>query len=780
MRQRGERIKQRDPNIEVVSPGGPAYHAAMHARIDRGGRPEKSGKGLTRRKLLIGGGAAAGLVVGWAVWPRNYAPNLSAGPGETIFNAFLKIGSDGRIIVAVPQAEMGQGVYTSMPQILADELGADWRTVAVEPAPINPIYANTILVEEGVGERLPGWLQGAGKWAAREMAMRMNMTMTAGSSSIRGFETRLREAGAAARVLLCMAAADRWGIDWKACDTEAGFVVRGEDRLRFGELAAAAAGLEPPDPLPLRDKSERTLVGRSVPRLDLPSKVDGTAEMGADIRLPGMLYASIAHGPYGGARPAKMTMADADATRGVSAVVTNPGWVAVVGTNWWAADSGLQALAVEWETAGPRPNDGTVARALSAALDGDGGKRFVERGDPDDKLKGAGVVSATYSVPMITQSPMETLTATARLSEGEAEIWVPTQVAPFVRTAVAKALGLDDKRVTIYPTLVGGGFGRKAEVDAAVEAALIAKKVRKPVQLVWPRREDIQHSRFRPPALARLKGRLGAGGSIAAWSARIATPPAAAEMIDRIMSEPRRESYGPDHQAVEGAAPPYAIEALSVDHAPAQIGVLTGAWRSVANSYTAFFTESFIDEMAQAAGLDPLSFRMQALASQPRLARCLQMAASIGAWQGGESGSGQGLAVHSCFGSHVAIMVEISLKGTTVKVANVTAVVDIGRTIHPDIVRQQVEGGILWGLANAFGAPIALRDGLVQAQNFDGLDLPGLSATPEIRVEIIPSDLPPGGAGEISVPPVAPAIANAIFAATGKRLRDLPLSLDRA
>ena len=764
----------------LASTRAAAYHEAMHARIEREKGPGKAGHGITRRRLLIGGGAAAGLLVGWAVWPRHYAPNLTAGPGEHIFNAYLKIAADGRITVAVPQAEMGQGVYTSLPQILADELGADWRTVGVEPAPINPVYANWLMIDEEVERRLPAWLHGVGHWAARVVALRMNSTATGGSSSIRMFEQRMIEAGATARALLCMAAAERWGIDWKACDSEAGFVVRGGDRIRFAELAAAAARLEPPDPVPLRTPGERTLIGRPVPRLDLPAKVDGTAQMGADVRLAGMVYASIAHAPYGGGQPAKMTLGDAEATPGVSAVVTHPGWVAVVGTNWWAADRGLQALAIEWAAPGPRPNDATVQRALAAAMDGEAAERFVERGDPDAALAGQGTISATYSVPMIPQAPLETLTATARHGDGALEIWVPTQSAPFARAAIAAAVGLDPSRVTIYPTLIGGGFGRKGEVDAAIEAAIIAAKVKKPVQLVWPRREDIQHSRFRPPALARLKAKLGPAASIAAWSARIATPSTAAEAIARMMGKPPSDSYGPAYAAIEGATPPYAIEALSVEHAAAAIGVPTGAWRSVANSYTAFFTESFVDELALAAGLDPLSFRMQALARQPRLARCLQMAASLGAWQGGEPGSGQGLAAHSCFGSHVAMLVEARIEGDGIRIPSVTAVVDIGRVIHPDIVRQQIEGGIGWGLANAFGTPVSIADGRVAAQNFDGLGLPLLTDTPEIRVEIIPSGEAPGGVGEIAVPPVAPAIANAVFAATGKRLRHLPLRLSDA
>jgi len=749
----------------------------MYRRTEDQAAAGKTAPKLTRRNLLIGGGVGAGLVVAWAVWPRSYLPNLVAAPGESIFNAFLKIGQDGHVTVAVPQAEMGQGVYTSLPQILADELGADWRTIAVEPAPISPLYYNSIFVEEALDEKIPAWLGPYGKnashWAAVEIATRMTLTLTGGSSSIRAFETRLREAGAVARTVLCMAAAKRWGIDWKACDTEAGFVVRGADRLRFGELAAEASRRDPPAELEFRTPKERTLVGTSVPRVDLPTKVDGSAQFGADVRLPGLVYASISHGPYGGAHPAKMTLGDADAVPGVMAVVTNPTWVAVVGTNWWAADRGLQALTTDFTT-GPRPSDATIARALKRALDGGEATKMAGSGDPEALLTGESLVTATYSAPMVAHAAMETLTATARFTGDRLEIWVPTQSAPLTRAAVARELGHAESRITIYPTFVGGGFGRKIEVDAAIEAAIIARKIGKPVQLVWPRREDIQHSRFRPPALARLKGKLGAGGSIAAWTADIAAPSSAAEMLGRLQGK-TKDSYGPDRGAIEGALPPYKIGATSISHAEAVIGVPTGAWRSVASSYTAFFSESFIDELALAAGLDSLSFRMQLLGDRPRLARCLTMAASIGAWQGGQPGIGQGLAVHSCFGSHVAMLAEASLQGDRIKVSAITAVVDCGRIIHPDILRQQIEGGIIWGLGNALSEAISIANGEVVAQNFDGLGLPGLADIPEIRIEFIPSELAPGGAGEIAVPPVAPAIANAIFAASGRRLRNLPL-----
>lgn len=736
--------------------------------------------GLTRRNLLIGGGAGVGLLLAWGLWPRRYAPNLNAAPGETIIDAFLKIGIDGRIVAIVQQAEMGQGVYTSLPQILADELGADWRTVSVEPAPINPLYANSLLISEALDDALPKFLEGVGHWAAREIGLRMNTTLTGGSSSIRGLEQRFRESGALARQLLCMAAAKRWQADWQACETRDGFVIRGEDRLRFSELVTEAARLTPDGPIMLRPVGEGGLSGRSVPRLDLPSKVDGTAAFGADIRLPEMVYASVRHGPYGSGALEQTTPADADAIPGVMAIVTHPGWVAAVASNWWAADRAAEALAARFGTKGALPDSRSIDRALRSALDGDGGAEYGGHGDIDTALASGNIIRATYTAPMLPHAPMETLTATARITGDRIEIWVPTQSAPVVRAVVARALNIAETQITIYPTLVGGGFGRKVEADAALQAVIIARKMKKPVQLVWSRSEDLHLGRFRPPAIGRLTARLESGGRIAGWRAEIAAPSTTAQMMARLMGG-SSDGTSPEAGAVEGASPPYVTGALAITHKPADIGVGTGAWRSVANSYTAFFTESFIDELAAKAGLDPLSFRIQSLVGQPRLARCLATVTAMGDWQGGVAGSAQGIALHSCFGSHVAMLVEVDVTDTQkIRVTHVTAVVDCGRVIHPDIVRQQIEGGILWGLGGALGTGISLTGGKVDQTNFDALGLPLLVDTPEIRVEILPSKEAPGGVGEISVPPVAPAIANAIFAATGQRLRNLPLRLNEA
>jgi len=728
---------------------------------------------VNRRTLLIGGGAGVGLLLAWGVWPRSYAPNLNAAKGENVFNAFLKIGSDGRIVVVVPQAEMGQGVYTSLPQILADELGADWRTVAVEPAPINPLYANDFLLNEAK-DTLPGWMQGPGEWALRQVAIRNAIIMTAGSSSVRGFEQRYREAGAAARALLCMAAGNRWEADWQACDTDKGFVTRGEDRLRFGELAAEAATLSPPSDIPLRKPGEGGISGKPVPRLDLPSKVDGSAQFAGDVRLPGLVYASIRHGPFGDTTLIEVDKKAADRIDGVIAVVENPGWVAAVATNWWAADRALDALSPKFRTVGGFPDDASINAALDRALASGDSKRFVERGDPDEQLKGD-AFSAEYRVPMAAHASIEPLTATAHLDGDRLEVWMPTQAISFARAAVAGAAGMREDAVTIFPTLVGGSFGRKIANDAAAVAAILAIKTRRPVQLTWSRAEETMHDEFRPPAVGRMKAKL-ANGRLQAWSASIAAPSTMAEQFSKLMpGMPVGSPEKPEAAAIEGALPAYSIPTLSIDHHVAPIGVPTGSWRSVANSYTAFFTECFVDELAEEAGIEPFSFRMQMLGKSPRLARCLTTAATLGNWQGGIAGSGQGIAAHSCLGSHVAMLAELHVNEGRIILDRIIAVVDCGRMIHPDIVRQQIEGGIIFGISAALGNAISIERGLVTARNFSGLGLPILADTPEIVVELIENREAPGGVGEIAVPPVAPALANALYAATGERSRTLPL-----
>ena len=727
---------------------------------------------ISRRSLLVGGGAGVGLIVAWALWPRAYRPNLAAGPGEHMLDAFVKIGEDGHVAVAVPQAEMGQGVWTALPQILADELGADWRTVSVEPAPTGPLYANELLFAKLAEARAPASLAGAADRLAGEIAEREALMVTAGSTSIRAFEARFRAAGATARALLCMAAAERWKIDWRACDTEEGFVVRGEDRLRFAELAARAAAMTPPDEPPLRDLGQGGLIGQSVPRLDLPTKVDGSLRFASDVRLPDMLFAAVRNAPAGHPLPPR-DMAAARKIGGMRDVVEAPGWVATVASNWWAANRALEALCPRAPLAGA-PDDASVERALKAALDGPGG-RFASAGDLERAFRDQQIFVSEYRAPFAPHANPEPPAATVRMAGDRLEVWAPTQAPGALRDRVAAACGLSPHEVTLYPLPAAGGFGRTLEADAAVQAALIARRVGRPVQLMWSREEELAAGPHRPPALARMSARMLAGGEVIGWQAQIAAPSTFAQVWRRLGLPFGGSPGSPSAQAVAGAAPPYAFPALAVDHHPAEIGVPTASWRSDAHSYTCFFTEAFVDELAHRAGVDPFTFRLRLLGGVPRLAHCLSAVTGAGGWDGGGAGSGQGLAVHSAFGSHIALLAEARMEAGRPRVDRIVAAVDCGRVIHPEIVRQQIEGGILWGLAAALGDATGYSGGRAAAPDLATLGLPRLAAAPEIEIHLMTGGLPPGGVGELGVPPVAPAVANALATIAGGRFRSLPL-----
>jgi isoquinoline 1-oxidoreductase subunit beta len=736
-------------------------------------------KQIDRRTLLIGGGAGVGLVVAWAVWPRTYLPNLTAAPGESLFGAWLKIGTDGHVSVAVPQCEEGQGVFTAMPQIVADELGADWRQVGVEPAPLNPLYANALaastLFELALGG-LPEQLQ-------RTHAARTGLMLTGCSTSIRSFEDQLRNAGATARVLLCKAAARRWNTDWQACGTAGGQVIHGNARIGFGALAEAAGDEDVPGDIPLRTGDAHRLYGQTVPRLDVPSKVDGSANFAADIRLPDMVFASIRQGPTGETALVKLDRAAAAKVPGMLTVITTDDWVATVATNGWAAERGIDAMRPRFKTPERVVNDDSIDEALNQALDADGA-RIAESGDLAAAFRGAKVVSSDYRVGLALHAALEPMTCTAAWRDGRLTLWLPTQAPGLARAAAARAAGVGEEAVIVHATMAGGSFGAKLEHEVGAQAALIARKIGRPVQLTWPRGEDFRHDRYRPAAAARMTARLGAQGRIDGWLAKIAAPETGRELATRLLGgDPVVAASlalpgAGDPSAVAGAVPPYAIANLAVDHHPADIGVPTGYWRSGAHSYSCFFTESFIDELAHAADRDPLSFRMAMLGNEPRLARCLQMAAQLGGWQGGGPGSGQGLACHAFRGSYIAVMAEAHLDGRKVVVDRLVAVVDCGRVVNPDLVTQQIEGGLLFGLAAAVGASTGFSENVADVRELSELGLPTLADAPEITVELIRNDADPGGVSELAVPPAAPAIANALQAASGVRFRTLPLLSD--
>ncbi|QXQ07683.1 molybdopterin-dependent oxidoreductase [Sphingosinicellaceae bacterium] len=723
---------------------------------------------LTRRRFIVGTGAAAGLVVAYAAWPRHRALNWATAPNETLINGWVKIGTDGRVTVAVPQAEMGQGVYTSLPQILADELGADWNTIAVEPAPLHPVYANQGMTLDVVAG-MPAALRGVGGWVMRELVERYDIQMTGGSTSIRGFHDTIRLAGASAREMLQRAAAREWDCDWRDCKAANGFITYQARSARFAELAGKAAQEDAPSAPELRPAATRKLMGKSVRRLDIPGKVDGSARFGLDVRLPGLRYAAVRSGPTGDPK-----LVSASAPAGV-AMVKGPSWVAVVADGWWAAKTGLDQVKAEFARIPKQPGP-WMEPALKAAI-AKPGTEVASHGDVGS-LQGAGVVTADYTVPFVTHACMEPMNATARVVGGRAEIWAPTQSTTMVTWAVAKALGIEESAVTVHPTLLGGGFGRKAETDACVQAALIAKAVKAPVQLIWSREEDMAQGRYRPAAAARMRGRIGPDKHVAAWASRVAVPDVGASFMGRnipaLGGKPKAAA-----ESVDGTqALPYALPGFLAEHALVDLPVPLGFWRSVGHSFTGFFVESFIDELAHAAGTDPGAFRLAMLRDQPRHRAVIEAVLSASGPLGQDApGVGRGMALVESFGSIVAEVAEVHVDKAGLRVTSVWVAVDCGPVVNPDIVRAQMESGVIFGLTAALKGRINFVDGAPAQTNFDGYPLLTLAETPVIETILVPSSAPLGGAGEPGTPPIAPAVANAVFAATGKRLRDLPLTL---
>lgn len=727
------------------------------------------GARVSRRGFLIGAGATLGVAIGFLVWPRDWGAPPLARDGEVALNAWVRVSPEGRVIVALPQAEMGQGAWSGLAQILADEMGADWRTVAVEPAPLHPAYAHVGMAKLGTAG-LPPVIRDIAAFAGAEVIRRMNLQLTGGSTSIRGYHDILREAGAAARAMLCGAAARAWGVPADAVDARDGFVIHKANRMPFADAVRVA---DPADAerATLRPEEERRLVGRPLPRLDLPPKVDGSARFGADVRVPGMVFAAIAHGPAGNGR--LVTVRGPEGSR----AIRGANWVATTGATTFEAMRALERLEPVWETDGEPAGD-WIAAALEAAAAGDTGGKRVAGADSVEEALGARPLVADYAVPFLAHACMEPMVATCRIEEGRVELWGPTQSLTLAVMAVARALGVPEEQVTVHPTLLGGGFGRKAEADHFVEAALIAKAIGRPVQLQWSRGEDFQADRFRPAAAARLRGALGQDGRVAALDVRIAVPNLSASFMSRNMP---RFAPAPDSasaQAIEGAETiPYATGAFRATHVPVVTPVPLGYWRSVGHSFSAFFVECFMDELAERAGKDPVAFRLAHLEERPRHAAVLRAVAEDSRFrEPSPEGLAKGVALHESFGSIVGVVVEAGVVDGAVRIARVWSAIDCGRAINPDSVKAQVEGGVLQGLCAALHGRVDFEDGMAVQRNFDTHPLLRLAETPVMTTRIIEGGGPLGGVGEAGTPPAAPALANALARATGTRARRLPLA----
>lgn len=740
------------------------------------------GHGVDRRTLLIGGGAAAGLLLAWGAWPRSYRPNLNAGPDETIVNAFLKIDRSGQIIVIVPQMESGQGVTTVLPQILADELGADWRTVSVQSAPISPLYANTLLAREWLASDWTRLIGGAGDWAIGQYATRSALMLTGAGTSVPMFHDAYRDAGAAARILLCKAAAARWDIPWESCDIQEGIITDGaQRRMKIGEVVADAAGFDLPAILPYRQGQDGRLAGQDLPRLDTPSKIDGSHNFAADIRLPDMVYASIRQGPIGDATLAGLDDRAPAGVTGFLKLVKQDRWVAAVASNWWAANKALDLADPVFTLSGAPVDSQDIDRALEAAFAGSAGRRIYAQGDLSPVFERATILASEYQADAGLHLTLEPPSATARVTDDGAEVWLATQAPALARDAIARALGLAAEAVTLYPLHAGGSFGRRMDWDAGVQAALIARDMGRPVQLLWSRLEDVVHDRPSAPAHARMAAKLGRSGAIEGWLAKVATPCAMSQTWGRVsdglsaFDAAAKMADRPTRLAVAGMALPYAAPNWAVDHYPADVGLPLGFAPGNAALHGTFFTEAFIDELARLANIEPMSFRIQMLGGNPRLAHCLSTATAMGGWQGGVSGSGQGIAARMAGGAYAALMVEAAMDGDRLGVSRMVAAVDVGDQVNPDIARQQVEAGLIYGLAYAMGAAVPYKGGLPTRAMLGRMNLPRLADIGEVTVELIRSTAPAAGVTDLAAPLVAPAIANALFTWTGQRLRRLPL-----
>jgi isoquinoline 1-oxidoreductase subunit beta len=709
--------------------------------------------GFDRRQFLK---TSAGLVIGFSVAPRAGLSALEGSASRPLPdpNAFLRIGPDESVTVLLSHSEMGQGIWTTLPMLVAEELGCDWTKVRVEHAPAAPAYAHTAY----------------------------GMQMTGGSTSTWSEFDRYRQVGAMAREMLVRAAAARWKVDPSACRAENGSVVHGGDRLSFGKLASAAQQMTPPHEARLKDPKDWKILGKGTRRLDSPEKVTGRAQFGMDVRLPGMLTALVARSPVFGGKVKSFRAERAKAVPGVKAVVAVPSGVAVVAEHFWAAKLGRDALEIDWDLGPGADLDSVRMREDFRALSRKPGVQAASAGDAEAAMRAAAkTLEAEYEVPYLAHATMEPMNCTARLTPDGCEIWTGTQFQTMDQANAAQITGLKPEQVKIHTMFLGGGFGRRATPpsDFVSEAVQVAKAAGGgvPIKTVWTREDDMRGGYYRPMWMHRVHVGLGSDGAPVAWRQTIVgqsilegTPFAAMMVKD-----------GVDGTSVEGASDsPYVKGTPNhrVDlHSPkTAIPVLW--WRSVGHTHTAFVMETFVDELALAAGQDPLEYRRRLLKQHPRHLGALNLAAEKAGWgRPLPAGRFRGLAVHESFGSFVAEVAEVSVGDGRVRVHRVVCAVDCGVCVNPAGVEAQLQGGVAFGLTAALYGELTLKAGRVEQSNFHDYPMLRLSEMPRVEVHVVPSFEKSGGVGEVGVPPIAPAVANAVFAATGKRIRRLPLRL---
>lgn len=668
-------------------------------------------------------------------------------------SVFLRILPDNTITVLLPSSEMGQGVSTALPMLIAEELAAQWTDIDIQFAPAHKAFANP----------------------------NHNRQLTGGSQSIRGFWQPLREAGAAAREMLIHAAALTWEVDKQECSAKQSSVWHKSTnrQLRFGELVEKAAMLEVPDEVPLKSPQQFTLIGQSQSRLDIPLKTSGQAVFGIDVQLPNMLIACVAKSPVLGAKVQSFDAGAAKKIAGVHEVVAIDSGVAVVAEHFWAAKKGCEALRIEWKTGeATTVSSQSIQNDFKARLEDAKTARTV--GNVEKAFASASKrVEATYETPFLAHACMEPMNCTAHVQDRRCDVWVPTQAQGASQKTAAEITDLPANQVFVHTTYLGGGFGRRGETDFLADAVQISKAVKKPVKVVWTREQDTQNDFYRPASYNQLQAAVDENGWPVAWSHTIASP----SILERLVPLPGILLRGVDPTSIEGAAHlPYALPNFQIRYAMTHSPVPVGFWRSVGNSQNGYIVESFLDEVAALGGKDPLELRLHLLQDQPRYAQVLQLAADKARWnEPAAQGRFRGIAIVHSFDSFVAQVVEISLQGEpgaqSVRVHKVVCAADCGIIVNPDIVTAQLESAIIFGLTAALYGKISITSGKIQQSNFHDYPLLRQQESPVIEVHLVDSSDAPGGVGEIGVPPSAPALANAVFAATGKPVRSLPIRL---
>lgn len=698
----------------------------------------------TRREFLktavvLSGGLTLGIFL-----PTHMEQAQAAGTVHTP-NAWIHIADDNTVTLFSARSEMGQGVYTAMPMLIAEELGVDLRKVKIENAPVAPVYVNAL----------------------------MGAQITGASSAVRDGWEKLRIAGAQVRMMLISAAADKWKLDPAQLHAADGKVTGpGGHSATYGELAAAASQLPVPKDVVLKDPKDFKILGKDFKRLDTPLKVNGTAQYGIDVKLPGMVYASLEQCPVIGGKVVSFDASKAKAMPGVIDVVQIPDGVAVVANSYWRARKAREALSVVWdEGPGARIDNASMKDGIRKAADTP--LSIKKTGDAAAAMKGAAkTLTAEYWSPLEAHATMEPQNFTADYRNGKCVVIGPAQFQQGTQGAVAAGVGLKPEDVSVQTTFLGGGFGRRLEYDFAVQAAQISKAVGKPVKLLWTREDDTTHDFYRPMALHRMAGGLDAAGKPVALTLQITSQ----SITQRLFGLPKGTL---DAFMTEAAVPAYDIPNTAQEVVEHDSGLRVGYWRSVSHALNCFANECFIDEMAAAAGKDPYQFRMAMLGKQPRHAKVLQLVAEKSGWgKPLPKGHYRGMALMEGYDTYMAQVAEISVKDNAVKVHHVWVVTDLGRTVNPDTVNAQIQSGIAFGLSAVLGSEITLEKGRVQQTNFHDYPVLRMNDMPRIDVTLVPSTEKPGGIGEPSTALIGPAVANALFAATGKRVRTLPLSAD--